>query len=90
MNFFEAATLYMFKAPGSWLVPDKQKSTQTFNGRAMILKTTEGKRLALIFETKKGYVIDLAKKIHNIPADKPAVRPVLGRDAKGRFVKSSL
>lgn len=83
MNIYVATSVYKLKAGDVAHVIDPVKS-KMLSERIAVLKDPAGQRIACIVESKKGYTVDLVKKMH-LP--KPTDEGWCVRDYKGRFVK---
>jgi hypothetical protein len=87
MTIGNAATLYYLRTTGLSTHYVAFENSKMLSPRVAILKNESNQRLACIIETKKGYTIDLAKRMHNIVTVPKNTRPMPNRDAQGRFVK---
>ena len=73
---------------GSESQPVDYARCRIYSPRMVVLKNYDDQRLACVIESKKGFIVDVVKKVHpslvlrSLPA--PSLFP---RDAKGRFVK---
>lgn len=82
MDIRVAALVYSLKMLDLTHVVDPEKS-KMYGPRVAILKNELGQRLACVVESKKGFTVDVVKKMHIRTRD-------LGwcvRDERGRFVK---
>jgi hypothetical protein len=87
MTIGMASTLYFLRTGDTNTHIVSFENSKMLSPRIAILKNDLNQRLACIIETKKGYTIDLAKRIHNIVTVAKNTRPMPNRDAQGRFVK---
>jgi hypothetical protein len=84
MTIGDAVSIYGTKMGINSRTVDYSKS-QVLNPRMVILKDCDGNRLACIVESKKGYTIDVVKKMHGYTH--PFVKKEIFRDRYGRFAK---
>ena len=64
MNRTQAVTAYLAFADKRAKVVNEVVFVQNTNDRMAVIKGVAGERLALVINTKKGFTIDLVKKLH--------------------------
>jgi hypothetical protein len=84
MNISKAIVVYAMKADKPH--PVSSEKSEMYGPRVAVLKDAVGRRLACVVESKKGFVVDLVKKMH---MPDPIDEGWCLRDVKGRFVKRS-
>ena len=83
LTIHDAAIAYTLKLRDLAKLIDPTQS-KNYGPRMVILKDEQGRRLACVVESKKGFTIDAVKKMHQPP---PVDFGWCLRDSRGRFVK---
>ena len=81
MTIDTARIVYSLKAGNLAIYADPAQS-KMLSPRVAILKNWDGRRLACVVESKKGFTVDLVKKMHRAVKD----YGWCVRDERGRFV----